>query len=233
MAISIGIGQFTLVFGINRTSNAVSSMSRSGMLFRALQENQSTWLKHLEKHQEHRSGQFPWLNSGLCPARPALVMSVILYIGSQWTRSVLNLLCSVFVHGRAVDKFFSLGVLAFITHYKQLCAMAMCYILQIQMPKIWGYLSTDLFPDFHQWKFGKRLVLNHRSQQFGYVYMFFPYSLHVPIQCIVFQSGDVSPFVVLHESNLALSRTIAAHCSTSIQHVQTIFLCHTLCVFTI
>ena len=28
---------------------------------------------------------------------------------------------------RAVDKFFSLGVLTFTTHYKQLCAVAMCY----------------------------------------------------------------------------------------------------------
>ena len=65
MAISIGIAQFTLVFGINSTSNALNSMRRSQMLFRALQENQSTWLKHLEKHQEHRSGQFPWLKQWL------------------------------------------------------------------------------------------------------------------------------------------------------------------------
>ena len=35
---------------------------------------------------------------------------------------------------RAVDKFFSLGVLTFTTH-KQLCAVAMCYILQIVLYK--------------------------------------------------------------------------------------------------
>ena len=33
---------------------------------------------------------------------------------------------------RAVDKFFSSGVLTFTTHHKQLCVVAMCYILQIQ-----------------------------------------------------------------------------------------------------
>ena len=43
---------------------------------------------------------------------------------------------------RAVDKVFSLGVLTFTTHHKQLCAVAMCYIFQIQMPKIWGCFST-------------------------------------------------------------------------------------------
>ena len=48
---------------------------------------------------------------------------------------------------RAVHKFFSLGVLTFATHYKQLCAMAMCYIFQIQMPKICFsiHLSTALW----------------------------------------------------------------------------------------
>ena len=50
------------------------------------------------------------------------------------------------VQSRAVDKFFSLGVLTFTTHYKQLCAVAMCYILQIQMPKIWGCFSTPKHP---------------------------------------------------------------------------------------
>ena len=45
---------------------------------------------------------------------------------------------------RAVDKFFSLGVLTFTTHHKQLCAVAMCYIIQIQTPKIWGCFSTHL-----------------------------------------------------------------------------------------
>ena len=44
---------------------------------------------------------------------------------------------------KAVDKFFSLGVLTFTTHCKQFCAVAMCYILQIQ---IWGCFSTPKHP---------------------------------------------------------------------------------------
>ena len=47
---------------------------------------------------------------------------------------------------RVVDKFFSLGVLTFTTHHKQLCAVAMCYIIQIQTPKIWGCFSTPKHP---------------------------------------------------------------------------------------
>ena len=50
------------------------------------------------------------------------------------------------------------------------------------------------------------------------VCIFALYTQHVPIQCGVFQSGDVSPFVVLHESNSVLHRTITAHRSTSILH---------------
>ena len=52
-----------------------------------------------------------------------------------------------------------------------------------------------------------------------YVCNFALYTQHVPIQCGVFQSGDVSAFVVLHESNSVLRRTITAHCSTSILHI--------------
>ena len=37
-------------------------------------------------------------------------------------------------------------MLTFTTHYKQLCDVAMCYILQIQMPKIWGCFSTPMHP---------------------------------------------------------------------------------------
>ena len=43
----------------------------------------------------------------------------------------------------------SLGGLAFTTHYKQLCAVSMCYILQIQMPKIWARAPTCLRPCLH------------------------------------------------------------------------------------
>ena len=46
----------------------------------------------------------------------------------------------------AVDMFFSLGVLIFTPHYKHLFAVAMRYILQLQMPKIWGCFSTPKHP---------------------------------------------------------------------------------------
>ena len=36
---------------------------------------------------------------------------------------------------RAAHKFFSLGVLTFAANFKQLCAMAMCYIFQIHNAK--------------------------------------------------------------------------------------------------
>ena len=58
-------------------------------------------------------------------------------------------------HSRAVDKFFSLGVLTFTTHHKQLCAVATCYLLQIQMPQFGGASappSTHLSTALHRWK---------------------------------------------------------------------------------
>ena len=61
----------------------------------------------------------------------ALLDSITLYHGSTLSTTL-----------RAVDKFFSLGVLTFTAHHKQLCAVAKCYILQIQMAKIWGCFST-------------------------------------------------------------------------------------------
>ena len=48
---------------------------------------------------------------------------------------------------KAADKFFfSLGVLTFTTHYKQLCAMAMCSIFQVQIAKMWRCFSTPKHP---------------------------------------------------------------------------------------
>ena len=50
----------------------------------------------------------------------------------------------------AVDKFFSLGMLTFTTHYKQFCGV--CYVLypSHRNAKIWGpntYLSSALLED--------------------------------------------------------------------------------------
>ena len=42
--------------------------------------------------------------------------------------------------------FFSLGVLAFTTHYMQFCVVCYRLYLHIQMPKMWGCFSTPKHP---------------------------------------------------------------------------------------
>ena len=47
----------------------------------------------------------------------------------------------------AIDKFFSLGMLAFTTHHNCSCVLcAMCYSLHIDIAKIWGCFSTPKHP---------------------------------------------------------------------------------------
>ena len=66
--------------------------------------------------------------------------------GRQLNAKVCGSESAIFRIVKAVDKLFSLGVLTFTAHNKQLCAVAKCSILQIQMPKIWGCFSTPKHP---------------------------------------------------------------------------------------